>query len=346
MKAKLLLSCLSALGFAAGAITVARADPVTFALSAPGAKAVYLAGEMTGWDAHKQAMARDADGVWRLKLDLAPGQWLYKFVVDGRWVPDPATPDHDADGQGGQHSFVFVGDGPWMPPATGRGRVEAHEVASAAFGHALKVNVYLPPGFERGKPVPVLWLLHGGGMDADQWFRTGHIERYMDRLIADGRIRPFAVVMPSNGGRRYDGPAEAFIADELPAWLGQRYGLAPTRAQSAISGMSLGGYGSVKLPLARPQRWGYAFALAGWYPDELVDEVRRAGGLPVPLVLRCGTEDDLLPTNRALLAALRERGQAPDYREDAGGHTFHYWSQVTAEMLAGVDAYFRGTVAQ
>jgi enterochelin esterase-like enzyme len=336
MKAKLLLSCLCALWFAAGA---AWADPVTFELKAPEAKAVFLAGEMTGWEARKQAMSRDGDGVWRLKLDLAPGQWLYKFIVDGRWVHDPATPDHDADGQGGQHSFVFVGEGPWTPPAAG-GRVEALQVPSAAFGHAMKVNVYLPPGFERGQPVPVLWLLHGGGMDADQWFRTGHVERYMDRLIADGRIQPFAIVMPSNGGRRYDGPAEAFIADELPAWLEQRYGLAPARAQSAIAGMSLGGYGSVKLPLARPARWGYAFALAGWYPDELIDAVRRAGGLPVPLVMRCGTEDDLLPTNRALVAALRER---PDYREDPGGHTFHFWSQVTAEMLQGVDAFFGAT---
>lgn len=333
MKLKL-LSRLAALLFAAAA----RADPVTFALSAPQARQVFLAGEMTGWDAHKRAMARGADGIWRLRLDLAPGQWLYKFIVDGRWQHDPATPDHDADGQGGQHSFVFVGEGPWTPLASGAGRVETQQVPSAAFGQAVKVNVYLPAGFERGQALPVLWLLHGGGMDADQWFRTGHVERYADRLIASGRVRPFVIVMPSSNGRRYDGPAERFIVDELPAWLQARYGLAPTRAQSAIAGMSLGGYGAVKLPLAAPQRWGHAHALAGWYPDELIAEVKRAGGLPVELVLRCGTEDDLLPGNRALLAALPRR---PDYREDPGGHSFHYWSQVTEEMLTGVDAFFR-----
>ncbi|WP_457351104.1 alpha/beta hydrolase-fold protein [Roseateles sp. P5_D6] len=336
MKAKTLLLTLL---FAVTATV--RAEPVTFALEAPQASRVLLAGEMTGWDKHKQAMARGADGIWRVRLDLAPGQWLYKFVVDGRWVHDPATPDHDADGQGGQHSFVFVGEGAWTPPATGRGRVETYEVASAAFGRTDKVNVYLPPGFERGQALPVLTLLHGGGMDADQWFRTGHIERYADRLIASGRARPFVIVMPSSNGRRYDGPAERFIVDELPAWLKEQYGLSPIRAQSAIAGMSLGGYGSVKLPLAAPQRWGYAFALSGWYPDELIAEVQRAGRLPVPLVLRCGSEDELVTTNRALQAALRAQGQAPDYREDAGAHTFHYWSHVTAEMLEGVDAYFR-----
>ena len=336
MKAKLLLR-LAALLFCAAA----RADPVGFAIKAPEAREVLLAGEMTDWDKRKQAMARGADGVWRLQLDLAPGQWLYKFVVDGRWVHDPATPDHDADGQGGQHSFVFVGEGPWTPPATGRGRVETHEVPSAAFGRTDKVNVYLPPGFARGQALPVLTLLHGGGMDADQWLRTGHIERYADRLIASGRAKPFVIVMPSSNGLRYDGAAARFIVDELPAWLKERYGLAPSRAQSAVAGMSLGGYGAVKLPLAAPQRWGYAYALAGWYPEELIAEVKRAGRLPLELVLRCGTEDDLVAGNRALLAVLSAQGAKPDYREDAGAHTFHYWSQVAAEMLAGVDAYFR-----
>jgi S-formylglutathione hydrolase FrmB len=325
---------------------VAQADPVTFALAAPQARQVFLAGEMTGWDEHKQAMVRGADGVWRLRLELAPGQWLYKFVVDGQWMHDPATPEHDADGRGGQHSFVFVGDGPWVPLAGGGGRVETHELPSAAFGRALKVNVYLPAGFQRGRALPVLWLLHGGGMDADQWFRTGHVERYLDRLIAAGRVQPFVVVMPSSGGLRYDGAAERFIADELPAWLASRYGLVPTRSQSAVAGMSLGGYGAVRLPLARPQRWGYAFALAGYYPPELVDAIRRDGPPPVELVLRCGVDDELLPTNRALLAALRERGAAPSYREDPGGHSFHYWSQVTEEMLSGVDAYFRSAAAR
>ena len=261
---------------------VAVADPVTFTLKAPEAREVFVAGEMTNWDAGERAMVRDADGVWRVQLDLAPGQWIYKFVVDGRWTHDPATPDHDADGQGGQHSFVFVGQGPWTPPpAEQRGHVETHQLPSAAFGgRAVKVNVYLPPGFQAGQDLPVLTLLHGGSMDADQWFRTGHIERYADSLIAAGRARPFAIVMPSSNGRRYDGPAQPFILNELPAWLKARYGLAPSRAQAAIAGMSMGGLGSVRLSAAAPGRWGYAFALSGWYPEEVLAELKAAGPLP------------------------------------------------------------------
>ena len=321
----------------------AQADPVRFSLAAPQAKQVYLAGEMTDWDAHERAMQRDADGTWQLTLDLEPGEWLYKFVVDGQWVQDPATPDHDADGRGGQHSFVFVGDGPWtVAPGTPRGEVQVRHVASRELGSTQTVNVYLPPGFKRGQQLPVLWLLHGSGMDADQWWRTGHIERTMDHLLAAGTIRPFVIVIPSGerGEHSYDGASERFIATELPLWLDATYGLHPTRATSALAGMSLGGYGTVALAVRHPQQYGFGAALSGWYPPELLQEIAKAPRLPTGLFLRCGGEDHLLPTNRDLVAALKKRDAPFDYAEEPGGHTFHLWSRETAAMLSAVDAYF------
>jgi enterochelin esterase-like enzyme len=320
----------------------AHAEPVTFSLDAPDARQVFVAGEMTDWDAGKREMQRDASGTWRVTLDLEPGQWLYKFVVDGRWVRDPATPDHDADGQGGQHSFVFVDDGPWViAPGTPRGEVQARQVPSRALGRTMTVNVYLPPGFRPGQALPVLWLLHGSGMDADQWARTGQVQRYMDHLIAARAIHPFVIVMPSGarGEASYDGASERFIATELPLWLASAYGLQPGRAKTAVAGMSLGGYGTVALAVRHPRQFGFGVALSGWYPSSLLAEVDKAPALP-KLVLRCGAQDRLLPTNRDLVAVL-ERRQAPfDYAEEPGGHTFHLWSRETAAMLTAVDAYF------
>ncbi len=323
----------------------ASAEPASFSIAAPAAKQVFLAGEMTDWDAGKRAMQRDASGTWRATLDLEPGQWIYKFVVDGQWVQDPATPDHDADGQGGQHSFVFVGDGPWdVAPGTPRGDVQVRHVPSRALGRTMTVNVYLPPGFRRGQELPVLWLLHGSGMDADQWFRTGHVERYMDHLLAANAIHPFVVVMPSGarGEKSYDGASERFIADELPQWLATAYGLHPGRATSALAGMSLGGYGTVALAVRHPRQYGFGVALSGWYPPELLKEVESASTLPTKLVLRCGGQDHLLATNRDLVAVLKRRDAPFDYAEEPGGHTFHLWSRETAAMLGAVDAYFGG----
>lgn len=335
-----------AAGLLLAAALPAHAAPASFSIAAPDAKAVFLAGEMTDWEAGKVAMQRDEHGTWHTALDLAPGQWLYKFVVDGRWVQDPATDDHDADGQGGQHSFVFVGDGPWtVPPGAPRGQVQVQQVASRELGASMTVNVYLPPGFRRGQPLPVLWLLHGSEMDADQWFRTGHVERYMDHLIASGAIRPFVIVMPSGhrGRDSYDGASERFIATELPLWLQSTYGLHPTRAKTAVAGMSLGGYGAVALAVRHPQQYGFGVALAGWYPPALLEEVEQAKRLPQKLVLRCGTKDDLLASNHGLVAVLKKRHAAFDFAEEPGAHTFHFWSTHTALMLTSVDSYFGGT---
>lgn len=321
---------------------LARAETVQFSLRAPQATQVFLAGEMTDWDQGKKPMSRDADGVWRLSVTLAPGQWIYKFVVDGKWVHDPATSEHDADGRGGQHSFVFVGEGPWTPPpAASSGRVVTHTVKSGALGRDMKVHVYLPRGYTEGQALPVLWLLHGGGMDADQWFKTGRIERYLDRLMAAGRVKPFAVVMPSVGTQRaYEGGSERFVATELRAWLAQHYGLRPGRAQSALAGMSLGGYGTVALAARYRDQYGFGYALSGWYPPELIAELQAGPPLDTPPVLRCGSEDDLVASNRALVTALQSRGTRIDYREAAGGHTFQLWSNQIEAMLLAVDGFF------
>ena len=322
-----------------------HAEPTEFRIAAPSARQVFVAGEMTDWDSGKKPMQRDADGTWHATLDLEPGEWLYKFVVDGRWLQDPATSDHDADGNGGQHSFVFVGAGPWAVPAGApRGEVQVQQVASRELGRKMTVNVYLPPGFRRGQALPVLWLLHGSGMDADQWLRTGHIERYIDHLLATRAIHPFVIVMPSGerGSTSYDGASERFIATELPLWLASTYGLHPGRATSALAGMSLGGYGAVALAVRHPQQYGFGAGLSGWYPAALLKEVEAAKTLPTTLLLRCGTDDRLLPTNRDLVAVLKHRNAPLDYAEEPGGHTFHLWSRETAAMLTAVDAYFGG----
>ena len=148
----------------------------------------------------------------------------------------------------------------------------------------------------------------------------------------------------SHRGRdSYDGASERFIATELPRWLQSTYGLHPTRAKTAVAGMSLGGYGTLALAVRHPRQYGFGVALAGWYPPALLAEVEQAKQLPDKLVLRCGTGDDLLASNRELVAVLKRRNAAFDYAEEPGAHTFHFWSRQTAPMLAAVDGWFRGS---
>jgi enterochelin esterase-like enzyme len=326
----------------------ARAELHGFELDAPEAKAVFYAGEITQWDQHMLPMQRGADGKWRLAVDLGPGQWLYKFVVDGRWIADPGPADRDADGQGGEHSFVFIGPGDWQDrPAIPKGHLDTLMLPSKVLGQAIKLNVYLPPGFARGKPMPVLWLLHGWGMDADQWARTGKVERYMNNLIARRAIRPFVVVMPSvpsvpgsAGSSPYSSDGERFLTQELPAWLRRTDGLHVDRRRSAVAGMSWGGTGAFHLAMSHPRQYGLAVAQSGYFSDGYIAALPGTAPLPMELQLLCGRDDELVESNRKLVAALRARGAIFSYREDAGAHTWQYWSHRMTEMLVTADAHF------
>lgn len=63
---------------------------VTFSYFAPTADAVYAAGNMTNWGDGKKLMNyQEKTGFWTLEMELDPGDYEYKFVVDGSWVTDP-----------------------------------------------------------------------------------------------------------------------------------------------------------------------------------------------------------------------------------------------------------------
>ncbi|MCX7904812.1 MAG: hypothetical protein N2486_09925, partial [Caloramator sp.] len=53
------------------------------------AKEVYLAGSMTNWGDGKILMTKGEDNIWSISLQLKPGKYLYKFIVDGNWMTDP-----------------------------------------------------------------------------------------------------------------------------------------------------------------------------------------------------------------------------------------------------------------
>jgi hypothetical protein len=75
------------------------------------AGAVSLAGEFNGWDPGQTHFSRTDGGVWRAEIDPpAPGDYRYKFVIDGkRWIDDPANACKVDDGYGGFNSLIGIG---------------------------------------------------------------------------------------------------------------------------------------------------------------------------------------------------------------------------------------------
>ncbi len=72
-----------------------RADSTRCTCHAPEAKAVFLAGTFNGWNTKSTSMAKDANGNWSVPVDLKPGRYEYKLVIDGAWCCAPGCDDRN-----------------------------------------------------------------------------------------------------------------------------------------------------------------------------------------------------------------------------------------------------------
>lgn len=96
-------------GGAAAARRAPSASVITFALVAPQARTVALAGDFDGWDPARLPLRREGAGLWTVDVPLQPGRYQYAFVVDGqRFVADPAAPRAGGDDFGQPTSVVTV----------------------------------------------------------------------------------------------------------------------------------------------------------------------------------------------------------------------------------------------
>jgi 1,4-alpha-glucan branching enzyme len=99
-------------GFSKGEETAApaqeNAKAVDLAVDFPDADSVSLAGEFNNWDPTANPMEKGPDGLWHATVDLSPGSYQYKFVVDGDWVADPSNSETIDDGYGGVNSVLTV----------------------------------------------------------------------------------------------------------------------------------------------------------------------------------------------------------------------------------------------
>jgi hypothetical protein len=80
---------------------------VRFHYPNPGATTVFLAGTFNQWHPSSKPLQATAAG-WVLELELPPGSYEYRFIVDGAWVTDPAASEMVSNPFGGDNSVVRV----------------------------------------------------------------------------------------------------------------------------------------------------------------------------------------------------------------------------------------------
>ena len=230
---------------------------------------------------------------------------------------------------------------------------------SKELGKAAGVNVIIPDKCCNSEaPYKTLWLLHGLSDDHTAWMRYSSIERYANEW-------GIAVVMPNASRSWYTNTAYGanyfnFITKELPTVCrGLFNGMSAAREDNIVAGLSMGGYGALKLALTCPEQYGACISLSGsldvtrkgraynleeWksiFGYQIESALDLAGSehdlfalatknqeedKPFPILyLWCGLEDTLIDINRVFDKHLSSLDIPHVFKVSEGNHSWKWW---------------------
>lgn len=162
-------------------------------------------------------------------------------------------------------------------------------------------------------------------------------------------------------------PYGTFFEEELPALARSFFPLSDRREDNFIAGLSMGGYGAMRLALKHPERYAAAASLSGcldlrtfettevaersfWIKRAFGDayseitgssadllaqlDLAKQSGVKLPeLFACCGRDDHTLEDNRVFTAKCAELGIPLEYIENEGAHEWGYWDRMIQEVL-------------
>ena len=236
-------------------------------------------------------------------------------------------------------------------------------VKSGALKGRGDITLFVPQNCQSQKNLPIVILLHGVYGSHWAWAMKGSAHLTAAEMIAAKEIPPVILAMPSDGlwgdGSAYlahsHADFETWIMDDVVEAIRETIPQAGAQSRVFISGLSMGGYGALRLGGKYASRLhGISahssithFAQMAQFAEEPISHypsvpesekpalfwlLKNRGSLP-PLRFDCGTEDDLIEPNRALHRQLLEHGMRHEYAEFPGGHSWNYWRQHLRDTL-------------
>jgi enterochelin esterase family protein len=164
----------------------------------------------------KYPMTKGEDGAWvGFSNAQDEGFHYYQLNVDGVSVPDPGAQMFYGASRWGSGVEVPAHDEDFYAmKSVPHGQIREVHFPSAIAKTTMTCYVYTPPDYEATKRYPVLYLQHGAGEDEHGWGGQGHAGLIMDNLIAEGKAKPFLIVIgtsyiPGTGGGRGAGRGAA-----------------------------------------------------------------------------------------------------------------------------------------
>ncbi len=241
---------------------------------------------------------------------------------------------------------------------------------SDVLGLSMSMNVILPQNTEKqigmtGKAAdgkhPVLFLLHGMSDDHSIWLRRTSIERYVANM-------GLAVVMPAVHKSRYCNLTTGdrywdYISQEVPTLARSFFNLSDKREDNFVAGLSMGGFGAMKLTLNCPEQFAAGAALSGSVMYDWDLDVKRINSMqlafgseeehkgsindlahmakelsasdkPKPKIFQCcGTEDFLYEKNLRFKGEMEKLDFDYTYEEGPGEHEWGYWDANIQRVL-------------
>ena len=246
---------------------------VTLSLRAPEATRVDVIGDCVE-NFHAQ-MTKEGDTWYYTTPVLLPELYNYRFYVNGVETMDPANIERSRDVRSFMSTFVVSdaeGDQGYLYAnhLVPHGNMAQVWYDSPTLGISRRMTIYTPPGYDKGKKFPVLYLLHGSGGDEEAWPTLGRTQQILDNLIALGWAEPMIVVMPNGNASDDASPLlsgmvskeepkvtfeESFI--DIIKYVESHYKVKKGARNTAISGLSMGGYHTYKVSNLHPGRFGY-----------------------------------------------------------------------------------------
>ena len=256
------------------------------------------------------------------------------------------------------------------------------KMESKILGQERSYAVYLPSNYDTSnRSYPVLYLLHGLGDDQTGWIKLGDVQRITDESINSGISSPIIIVMPDAGSGivgyinqpSRDWLYEDFFFEELMPHVESKFRIKKGKKYRAISGLSMGGGGTLVYALHKPdlfssaaplspaigptdiddfQKWisRYNFyfndkietqkLLNANHPLILIDKLSIEDLNSVAWYLDCGDDDYLYEDSSLLHLAMKKKGIKHEYRVRDGAHTWHYWKESLPKVLGFVSINF------